>query len=181
MKRNNNENGILAVEASIVLFFLIFFMLFIWNFAGVFTAQNAVSHASMQATQACAVDNLSKSLAKSKNNTTVQAMGEVTEFINPILEFLGFNVINEFKTFDQNAAKYQVYEDLFYYFIGGEDVAKSLGIDTRDIKFEIDETVLSAGTLNVKITYKVKLKFGVFGLDSMQFVKYASCKLFGTG
>lgn len=182
MKRKNNECGVLAVEASIVLFFLIFFMLFIWNFAGVFSAQNAVSHASMQATQTIAVDNLSKSLADSKNSTTVQMVGEVTEFINPILKFLGFDMIDEFKTFDQNAARNQVYEDLFYYFIGGEngeEVAKQMGIDTKTIKFEIDENVLSAGTLRVKITYDVKLKFGVFGLDKMTFVKYASCKLFG--
>ncbi len=181
MKRKNNENGILAVEASIVLFFLVFFMLFIWNFAGVFTAQNAVSHASMQATQAIAVDNLSKALAESKNSTTVEVIGDVTGFINPILRFLKFDEISEFKTFDQNSAKYQVYEDLFYYFIGGEEAAKALGVDIRNIKFEIDETVLGAGTLNVKITYKVNLKFGVFGFDNMQFVKYSSCKLFGTG
>lgn len=184
MKRKDNEKGVLAVEASIVLFFLIFFMLFIWNFAGVFSAQNAVSHASMQATQAIAVDNLSKALAESKNQSTVQTMGDITKFVNPILEFLGFDKISEFKTFDQNSAKYQVYEKLFYYFIGGEngeEVAKEMGIDTQTIRFEIDETLLSAGTLRVKITYDVKLKFGVFGLDKMTFTKYASCKLYGSG
>lgn len=181
MKKKNNENGVLAIEASLVLFFLIFFMLFIWNFSGVFSAHNAVSHASMQATQAIAVDNLSKSLATSKNENTVSTMAEITEFINPILDFFGFDQISEFKTFDKNSAKYQVYEDLFYYYLGGEDQAKLMGIDPNEIQFEIDETLLGAGTLRVKITYSVDLKFGVFGLEDMHFTKYSSCKLFGSG
>jgi len=181
VKRKNNENGVLAVEASLVLSFLIFFMLFIWYFAGVFSAQNAVSHAAMQTTQAIAVDNLSKSLAESKNKQSVQVMSDFTGFVNQILDFLGIKPINEFETFDKNAAKYKVYEDLFYYYLGNEETAQEMGIDTSNIHFEIDEALLSTGTLRVKITYSVKLKFGFFGLDSMQFTKYSSCKLFGAG
>lgn len=179
MEKKNNENGVLAVEASIVLFFLIFFMLFIWNFAGVFSAQNAVSHASMQATQAIAIDNLSKSLVESKNKQTVQAAGSITEFLNPIMDFLGVERISELQTFDKNAAKYDVYEKLFYYYLGTDEEVQAMGIDKNKVHFEIDEALLGTGTLRVKITYSVKLKFGVFGLDSMEFTKYASCKLFG--
>lgn len=179
--RNNNEKGVLAIEASLVLFFLIFFMLFIWNFSGVFSAQNAVSHASMQATQAIAVDNLGEALIKSKNEETVGVASDVTGVVNDVLDFFGFEKISEFKTFDKNAARNKVYEKLFYYFLGSKDEAKAMGIDTDKIKIEIDETMLKTGILRVKITYSVKLKFGVFGLDEMQLTKYASCKLFGSG
>lgn len=180
--RNNNEQGVLAIEASLVLFFLIFFMLFIWNFSGVFSAQNAVSHASMQATQAIASDNLSKALVTSKNDKTVSLANGAIEVLNKVLDFFGFEKVNvSITTFDENAQRNDVYEKLFYYFLGSKDEAKAMGIDTDKIKIEIDETMLKTGVLRVKITYSVKLKFGVFGLDEMQLTKYASCKLFGSG
>lgn len=179
--KNDNEKGVLAIEASLVLFFLIFFMLFIWNFSGVFSAQNAVSHASMQATQAIASDNLSKALITKKNEKTVDVASDAITVINQVLDFFGFEKISEFKTFDKNEARNNIYEKLFYYFLGGKEQAKALGVDTDKIKIEIDEVMLGTGVLRVKISYSVKLKFGVFGFNEMQLTKFASCKLFGSG
>ena len=50
------ESGILAVEASIVLTFFVLFALFLFSFIRVYRAENAVSHATLQAADAMALE-----------------------------------------------------------------------------------------------------------------------------
>lgn len=181
IENKNKENGFLVVEASLALFFLIFFMLFIWNFAGVFTAQNAVSHAALQTVQTISVDNMSKEMFKRQNSETT----DVLDYAQKIFSFFTNNntIIDDiaipFADISDPAGKV---EEQFYYILGGEDgkaVAQEMGIDTNNIEFIVDDNALSSGIIKLKINYNVKLKFGVFGLDSIDLTKCAQCQLFG--
>ncbi len=181
MKRTNNESGLLVVEASLALFFLMFFMLFIWNFAGVFTAQNVVSHAAHQTVQTIAIDNISREKGSAQN-------AESQEFLNTankIIRFFNGSQINLLNPFYAYAGdKTQEVKNIFFYIIdseNGEKRARSYGIDVNNMEFIVDEAALGPGarTVRIKINYTVKLRFGVFGIDKMNLTKCAECKLFG--
>lgn len=183
MFKKNSEDGLLVVEASLALFFFTFFMLFVWNFAGIFAAQNVVSHAAMQTVQTIAVDNISREKFSSNNEDSA----ELIEYANKLLRYFngGTDVIRFHKPFDEmQGNKVSEVEEKFYYILGGEDgkeVAKEYGIDVNSIEFTLDETALGPGSekVRLRIDYVVKLRFGVFGLESMNLTKCAECKLFG--
>lgn len=183
MFKKNNEEGLLVVEASLALFFFTFFMLFVWNFSGVFAAQNVVSHAAMQTVQTIAVDNISREKFASNNEKS----SELMEKANSLLRYFngGTDVIRFHKPFDEmQGNKVSEIEEKFYYILGGEngkEVAKEYGIDVSTIEFTLDEGALGPGSekVRLKIDYTVKLRFGVFGIESMNLTKCAECKLFG--
>lgn len=184
MKKFKNENGVLVVEASIVLFFLIFFMLFIWNFAGVFATQNAVSHAATQTVQSIAADNMVKELTNSKNTETVGMVDNVASVLNPFLNLFGFDGISSdlLKTYHQSSASQQqkTFEKLFYYYLTGEtekEGLKKMHIDS--VVINLDGNAAKNGTVKAEIIYVVNLRFGVFGFKNIKLTKYASCNLFG--
>lgn len=184
MKKFKNENGVLVVEASIVLFFLIFFMLFIWNFAGVFATQNAVSHAATQTVQSIASDNMVKELTKSKNGETVNSYGEIAETLNPFLNMFGFSEIQTdlLKTYydSSDSTRQKDFEKLFYYYLTGSTQKEDLDkMHVDKVTIEIDNTAALNGMVKAKITYVVNLRFGVFGFKNIKLTKYASCNLFG--
>lgn len=180
-EKTKKEEGFLVVEASLALFFLVFFMLFIWNFSGVFAAQNAVSHAAMQSAQTIAVDNMSRAMFNSKNEEISNFLSNadsILKHFNDGKPVIGTN----FSEFNKMDNKVGMFKDKFYYMLGGDDgekVAESLGIDVKTIKFEVDENEAANGYIKAKVSYTVKLRFGVFGIDSMNLEKQACCRLFG--
>lgn len=180
-ENTKKESGFLVVEASLALFFLIFFMLFIWNFSGVFMAQNAVSHATMQSAQTIAVDNMSRAMFNSKNKDISDFLSNADSILKHFND--GKPVIGTtFSEFNKMDDKVGMFKDKFFYILGGEngkDVAKELGIDVDNMKFEVDEGSAANGFIKVKVSYTVKLRFGVFGIDKMNLEKFAYCRLYG--
>ena len=184
MKKFKNEDGIIAVEASLVLFFLIFFMLFIWNFAGIFAAQNAVSHAAMQSVQTIAADNMVREITNSNNEATRDAYESVASNINQILSMFGMSGIssNTLKPYYETSGseRLSIFENLFYFYLGGEDGTQSLEkMNIEKIDITIDESAIGSGKIKAKIIYVVDLRFGVFGMKNITLTKTASCNLFG--
>ena len=184
MKKFKEENGVIAIEASLVLFFLIFFMLFIWNFAGVFAAQNAVSHAAMQTVQTIAADNMTKEITNSRNTATVASYDSIASNLNQFLSMFGMSGISSDLLkpyYDAAGSRRQaIFESLFYYYLGGEDKAESLQkMNIEKIDITIDDAAIGKGTVKATIIYVVDLRFGVFGLKNLTLTKHASCNLFG--
>lgn len=184
MKKFKNESGIIAVEASLVLFFLIFFMLFIWNFAGIFATQNAVSHAAMQTVQTIAADNMTKEMTNSKNTETSDAYKSIAGNLNQFLSMFAMQGVNAnqltpyYET--SGSQRHSTFEDLFYYYLAdgkNQEALKKLHVE--QVNITIDESAVGKGQVKAKIIYVVDLRFGVFGLDNITLTKHASCNLFG--
>ena len=61
------EQGVLTVEASIVLTVCILFILFLFSFARIYSAQSMVGHAVIQASDAIALESYFRGVSRSKN------------------------------------------------------------------------------------------------------------------
>lgn len=186
MKKFKNDSGILAVEASLVLFFLIFFMLFIWNFAGLFSAHNAVSHAAMQAGQSIAVDNMSRQKFLKNNENIAKAMDTFDDLINALF---GEGTVNlsgmtmKFTSLGESAQEEKL-KEYFYYFLGGDtesgkEVAKKMKIDPDTLKINVVSVNNSTGLVEFKVEYQVKFMFSVFGMEGLNLEQMVSFRLFG--
>lgn len=185
MKSDRQENGYLVVEASLALFFFTFFILFIWSFAGVFSAQNLVSHAAFQTVQSISVDNYARDKLTNANediSKTLQYADNILKWFNGNQSVIGSSVIMPIQ---EHSNKEKVVSDCFYYIVGGsieegKNTLKTHGIQPDTLVFEIDETALSNGVLRIKILYEVDLKFNLFGNDTLSLEKCAECRLFGS-
>ena len=74
------EQGILTVEASIVLTLMLLFILFLFSFGRVYRAQNLVSHATLQSADAVALESyLRETALQSDVSEVVNLASHITE------------------------------------------------------------------------------------------------------
>lgn len=172
------EQGILTVEASIVLTLCVLFMLFLFSFARVYNAQSMVSHAVLQSSDAVALESYLR------EETLTGSEADVTELAN---RFMGTTSINaESYTSLRSADVPKIAKDKFVYAIGkneaeADEKLKKLGVKDglAGVDFSGSHIDLGNDDVVVYVNYTIEMQFGVFGMDEISVTKAAKSKTFG--
>ena len=172
------EQGILTIEASIVLTLCVMFMLFLFSFARVYNAQSLVSHALIQSSDSVALE----SYLRERTLT-----GSETDVIELANRFMGTTSIKAGSyTSLRSADVYQIAKEKFVYAVGkseSEADAKLKNLGVKDglsgIDFSASHVDLGNDDVVVYVTYNIEMQFPVFGKDEITVTKAAKSKTFG--
>lgn len=172
------EQGILTVEASIVLTLCILFMLFLFSFARVYNAQSTVSHAVIQSADAVALE------SHLREETFTGSEADVTEMAN---RFMGTTSISaDSYTSLRSADVPKIAEEKFVYAIGkneseADEKLKRLGVKDglAGVDFSASRIDLGNDDVIVYVNYTIEMQFSVFGMDEIAVTKAAKAKTFG--
>ncbi len=172
------QQGILSVEASFVLTACTLFILFLFSFARVYSAQSMVSHAVLQATDAIALE----SYVRETN-----FRGDTQEIVDMANKLNGSTSINSDSFTSLRSANLpNVAKQKFAAAISDtstkadeklEDLGVKYGIDGVD--FSRSEMDLGNDDVILCADYVVELQFPVFGFKEIKFTKSAKAKTFG--
>jgi len=172
------EQGVLTVEASIVLVLMLLFILFIFSFGRVYRAQNLVSHASLQAADAVALESYMR-------ETALQA--DAAEVVYLANHMTGGNAISAESLQSLRSANVpKIVRQKFITAIANNEAAadeklRAMGIKDglSGIDFSHCQMDLVNDDVIVAITYTIKMQFPVFGFDEVTVTKAAKAKTFG--
>lgn len=173
-----NEKGILTVEASIVLTLFTLFVLFIFNFASIYTAQNVVSHATIQAADAVAIESYLRETAEE---------GDTADVVNLASQITDSSSISadSFESL-RTAELPDVAREKFVSAISNSESTtneklEALGVQNglSGVDFNSSYVDLENDDVIVAVTYILDLKFPVFGAEEVVLTKTAKAKTFG--
>lgn len=172
------EQGILTVEASIVLTLCILFILFLFSFARVYSAQSLVSHAVLQSSDAVALESYLREA------TLTGSEADVTELAN---RFMGTTSISaDSYTSLRSADVPKIAKEKFVYALGNNESAadqklKKLGVKDglAGMDFSASKIDLGNDDVIVYVNYTIQMQFPVFGMDEISVTKAAKSKTFG--
>lgn len=172
------EHGVLTVEASIVLTLCILFILFLFGFARVYSAQSMVSHAVLQSADAVALESYFR------EETLTGSEEDVAELVN---RFLGTTSITADSYESLRSADVpKIAKEKFIYAIdsseaGADEKLKKLGVKDglAGVDFSASRMDLGNDDVLVYVTYTVELQFPVFGMEEITITKAAKSKTFG--
>lgn len=172
------EQGILTVEASIVLTLCILFILFLFSFARVYSAQSLVSHAVLQSSDAVALESFLR------ESTLTGSEADVTELAN---RFMGTTSISaDSYTSLRSADVPKIAKEKFVYALGNNASAadqklKKVGVKDglAGIDFSASKIDLGNDDVIVYVNYTIQMQFPVFGMDEISVTKAAKSKTFG--
>ena len=173
-----NEQGVLTVEASVVLVVFILFILFLFNFAGAYRAQSIVSHAAIEATDAVALESYLREVACEADTQDVlylaSKLGGSATMSADSLESL------------RTADIPRLVREKFVAAIAGSEAdadAKLKALGVKDGLSGIDFSQCYADTQSDNIvaylSYTIELDIAVFGTQEIQVTKAAKAKTFG--
>lgn len=156
MKTYKEEQGILSVEASIVLVLLLFFTLFIYNFGYIFRAQNYMAHGTLET---------AKSLSYKSYQYKVEESEYVLEVAKSVISFFGYEsdegiIKQQWKASNYESAVATFFKSCYT----TDDILEEYHI--KNVTFA--GTTVKDGKLTVLCTYQVDLPFKVFGLDYIE-------------
>ena len=172
------EQGILTIEASIVLTFCLLFILFLFGFARVYNAQSTVSHAVLQSTDAIALESYLR------EETLHGSESDVTELAN---RFLGTTSISadSYKSL-RSADVSKIAKEKFIYALGKNKTEANNKLKKLGIKNGVDGIDFSASKIDlgnddviVYVKYIINMQFPLFGMDEISVTKAAKSKTFG--
>ncbi len=173
-----NERGILTIEASLVLTFLIMFVLFIFSFARVYQAQSVVSHAVIQTADAIALESYLRETAFE---------GSISDVLESANKVTGSTSLSE-DSFEslRSADLPKLAREKFIVAIAknqAETEAKLQKLGIKDGIAGIDFTECQMDLKNddviVAVSYTIKMQFAVLGYDEIKVTKSAKAKTFG--
>ena len=172
------EQGILTVEASIVLTLMLLFILFLFSFARVYRAQNLVSHASLQSADAVAMESFLRETALQSDAADVAYLASHITSSDALseesLESLRSADVPKLvkEKFIAAIASTEVKADEKLRSVGVKDGLS--GIDFSECKMDlVNDDVI------VAIKYTIEMQFPVFGFDEITVTKAAKAKTFG--
>lgn len=183
------SDGSLTVEASLVLIFFVFVVMLFLSFGRVYRAQNYVSHALMQTTQAIAQDYYvyDKAVSGTAIGSTASS---IYNLLSAISDLKPFNQVKEYvagKT-GWTDLKKGVGVSVFKSYMSlvlGEDTDDTLiqmglqnGIDS--LEFEKIEYNNGSGDISVHVKYKVQLPFPFLGYKEMELEQTAQAHIWKT-
>lgn len=173
-----NERGVLTVEASIVLCVFALFILFLFSFATIYRAENMVSHATLQAADAVALESY---LRETAFETDEQKVLFWANRLNG-QDSISADSFESLRTADLES----ITKEKFALAIGetqerADDVLQKLGIDggLDGIDFSESYVDLTTNDVVIKANYTMKMKFPVFGADQLEASKSAKAKTAG--
>jgi len=172
------EQGILTVEASIVLTLCLLFILFLFSFARVYSAQSLVSHAVLQSSDAVALESYLR------EETLTGSEADVTALAN---RFLGITSINaDSYTSLRSADVPKIAKEKFVLAVAkneteADEKLKKLGVKNglAGMDFSASKMDLGNDDVIVYVTYTVEMQFPVFGMKDITVTKAAKSKTFG--
>lgn len=172
------EQGILTIEASIVLTLMLLFILFLFSFGRVYRAQSLVSHASLQSADAVALESYLRETALQADAAEVvylaSHMADSTAISTESLESL------------RSADLPKIVREKFIAAIAPSEAeadAKLRSMGVKDglsgIDFSACKMDLAKEDVIVAIKYTIEMQFPVFGFQEISATKAAKAKTFG--
>lgn len=172
------EQGILTVEASLVLTLFLLFVLFLFSFARMYRAQNMISHATMQSADALALESYVREVAHDEDASEIVKLGN---------QLSGFTSLSEESFTSLRAADIpKLAKDKFAVAISSSEVnadavLKKLGVKggLSGVDFSTSKMDLDTNDVVVYVNYTLELQFPVFGFSEINVTKAARAKTFG--
>lgn len=172
------EQGVLTVEASIVLTLMLLFILFLFSFGRVYRAQNLVSHASLQSADAIAMESFLR-------ETALQS--DISEIVHLTSHITNSSAISADSLESLRSADLpKIVREKFIAAIAGSEAKadeklRKMGIKDglSGVDFSQCKMDLANDDVIVAITYTIEMQFPVFGFDEITVTKAAKAKTFG--
>ncbi len=172
------EQGVLTVEATLALSVFIMLVLFLYNFAGVYRAQSAVSHAAIEAADAVALESYLREVAFESDPQEVvylaSKLGGSASLDAQALESL------------RSADMPKLAKQKFTAAVGKDETEadtklKNLGVKDglAGINFSQCHADLDGDNIIVFAEYDIQMQFPVFGFREIHVTKAAKAKTFG--
>lgn len=172
------EQGVLTIEASIVLTLSLLFILFLFGFARVYNAQSMVSHAVLQSSDAVALESYLREA------TLTGSEADVTELANRFMDTTSISA--DTYTSLRSADVPKIAKEKFVYAIAKNETEadqklKSLGVKDglAGVDFSGSKMDLGNDDVIVYATYTIETQFPVFGMSEISVTKAAKSKTFG--
>ncbi len=172
------ERGILSVEASIVLTFMTLFVLFLYSFIRVYRAENMVSHATLQAADAMALESYLR------ENALDDQMDDVVYLANRLtgataLDAENFESLRSANVstiakekFIAAVSNTEANTNIILMNYGVKDGLSGIDFSTSTVDLEHDDVI-------VNVSYTLKMQFPIFGATELSVTKSAKAKTFG--
>ena len=172
------EQGILTVEASIVLTLFLLFVLFLFSFARMYRAQNMISHATMQSADALALESYIREVAHDEDASEIIKLGN---------QLSGLTSLSEESFTSLRAADIpKLAKEKFAVAISSSEanadaILKKLGVKggLSGVDFSVSKMDLDSNDVIVYANYTLELQFPVFGFSEINVTKAARAKTFG--
>ena len=172
------EQGVLTIEASLILTVLIFFVLFIFSFARIYRAQNLMSHSVLQTADAIATESFLRETAfeGGKEDVVFLASGltgatSVSENTFESLRSADLPKIAREK-FIHSIAPTKEEADIKLKNIGIRDGVDGIDFSACCMDFRNDDVIIA-------VKYTLTTQFAVFGMTEVEMTKSAKAKTFG--
>ncbi len=173
-----NQRGVLTIEASIVLCVTTLFILFLFNFARVYRAENMVSHATLQSADAVALESYLRETTFENDEQRVLFWANRLNGSTTISE----DSFESLRTADvASIAKEKFTAAVDETSTGADNILTSLGVKDglSGIDFTDSKVELTTNDVIVKANYTLKLQFPVFGVTELNLTKTAKAKTAG--
>lgn len=172
------EQGILTVEASIVLTLMTLFVLFLFSFIRVYRAENMVGHATLQAADGMALESYLRENALDDKAVDVvylanRLTGASTLSADNFESFRSANVPTIAKEkFIAAVANSETNADTILTNFGVKDGLSGIDFSTSTVDLDHDDVI-------VNVSYTLKMQFPIFGATELNVTKSAKAKTFG--
>jgi hypothetical protein len=188
-KKWRQEQGVLSLEASIVVTIFIFLMLYLYSFFVVFEARNQIGHAVLAATNSLSIDAYANStLGDSKTVGQVfyrlytQNSSE-NDFTSSTKWYESSTTTDENGETTLDADFLATIETRFYAYLAGGDADKAENVAERyHIKnglngFDFSASYVDDDKLYFSVKYTIEYEFQVFGLSGLDMEQSACSRL----
>lgn len=172
------EQGILTVEASIVLTLMTLFTLFLFSFIRIYRAENMVSHATLQAADAMALESYLR------ENALDDKADDVVYLANRLTGASTLNVEN-FESL-RSANVPAIAKEKFIAAVSNSEANANTILTNYGVKGGLSGIDFSTSTIDldrddviVNVSYTLKLQFPIFGASEISVTKSAKAKTFG--
>lgn len=172
------EQGILTVEASIVLTLMTLFVLFLFSFIRVYRAENMVSHATLQAADAMALESyLRENALDDKADDVVYLANRLTGASTLSAEnFESLRSANiptiAREKFIAAVSNSEGNANTILTNYGVKDGLSGIDFSTSTVDLDRDDII-------VNVSYTLKMQFPIFGATEIDVTKSAKAKTFG--
>lgn len=172
------ERGILSVEASIVLTFMTLFVLFLYSFIRVYRAENMVSHATLQAADAMALESYLR------ENALDDQMDDVVYLANRLTGAATLDAENFESLRSANVST--IAKEKFIAAVSNSEANTNTILTNYGVKDGLSGIDFSTSTVDldhddviVNVSYTLKMQFPIFGATELSVTKSAKAKTFG--
>lgn len=186
----NNENGVISLEACIVLPMAMFLLMFVYGFMVLFSGQNAINHALIQSAQSLSLDPYS---SEKFDFNKIQTGGDVVQLLYSDLLTNGDTYFSSKEKWYNDSADSSLMFDtiekrFIAYMVGSENgqvkysvdnILKKYGIQNGIDGIDFSGSKIEGNLLTLKVKYKQEFIFNFQGLASFEREKTVVVNLWG--